>query len=67
MVLGLFWLLALSAIFIVVAGVAVQWFRSQIEQVKQLGQYTLERQLGAGGMGEVHVARHAECCSVRRR
>ena len=27
--------------------------------MKQLGQYTLERKLGAGGMGEVHVARHA--------
>ena len=59
MVRGLFWLLALSTLVIVAAGVAVQWLRSRIEQVKQLGQYTLERKLGAGGMGEVHVARHA--------
>ncbi len=34
--------------------------RSQaLSQVKKLGQYTLHRQIGTGGMAEVYVARHA--------
>ena len=32
---------------------------ARVQQAQRLGQYTLERKIGAGAMGEVYLARHA--------
>ena len=59
MMFGLLGLLLVSALLIFVSSYALQFLRQRVEQVKQLGQYTLERKIGAGNMGEVYLARHA--------
>ena len=52
-----FWML-LTATIAIFGAAKLAELRQQVAEARRLGQYQLVRRLGAGGMGEVHLAEH---------
>ena len=57
---GLFLLVAASTLGAVALSYFVRHLKRRVDRITQLGQYTVEGYIGAGGMGAVYKARHSQ-------
>ena len=56
---GLFLIVAISTLGAVAQFYFVRHLKHRMDRITQLGQYTIDGYIGAGGMGEVYKARHS--------